>query len=256
MKLPEDLNASDKDQEPMLDTISRNKAAFMMVIGLVAILIVSGGALAYAFGGSDSDSSDDPPGVAVMPIVTPTPTVATATPTVAIATPDAATATQTAQVALSATATAVPPTNTPIPPTSTPDDDMARLGDSQEPDSELYGAIFNITVVAYNDNYSGATLRPASEGGRLVAAEVFYENISGTPQDYNLLFWHVQDAAAFVYDVPLLKQVLDDTGLGSGSLPAGGKVRGVVVWEVPQDAVVELVIYGRIGFDPTPWAIR
>lgn len=159
--------------------------------------------------------------------------------------------------ATSAQATADAPTATPAPPTSTPEPGAeptsAPEAPTEAPPTEAApatlatigqavdgnGYLLTVNGVERMDTLSGVFT--ADEGKVYVVADV---TIEATQADvpYNFFYFGLKDSEAFTYD----PAIGADPDIGSGTLPAGDRARGLVAFEVPEGATGLVLHYEPI----------
>lgn len=95
------------------------------------------------------------------------------------------------------------------------------------------------------------TFQKAKEGKMYLLVEVLLETTGRDEAPYNPIYFKVKDADGFEYNVTI--STADNT-LKSGKLTAGEKVRGVVTFEVPEQASGLVLSYEPIvllgGYEP------
>ena len=124
------------------------------------------------------------------------------------------------------------------------------------PTPEPMPVVIGTTVVAGGSSYTLNQVRdpaPAgifgvTEGKRLIALDITQVGTSDNGDDFNALYFAVQDSDGYVYS-PGLADADVEPQFGSGELAAGQIVRGWVVFELPESArlvsvMVEAEVFG------------
>lgn len=104
---------------------------------------------------------------------------------------------------------------------------VAQVGDRVELDGMA------MTLVSVDRKEQLSEYEKAKDGKIFIVASVLIENVGKKDVSYNPFYFKMIDAEKFEYEKGI---VSDDNRLTSGELSEGGKTKGTVVFEVPNDA--------------------
>ena len=102
-----------------------------------------------------------------------------------------------------------------------------------------------LTVIKMEQKAEIDQFQKATTGNVFLVAEVLIENSGVAKAPYNPLYFTVKDGDGFEYNAAL---VAGDSSLKSGELAQGEKARGVVAFEVKQDAKGIVLSYKPLVF--------
>lgn len=108
-----------------------------------------------------------------------------------------------------------------------------------------------LTVMGVEKVKEIGTFQKAKDGKMYLLVEVLLETTGRDEAPYNPIYFKVKDADGFEHNVMIS---MADNTLKSGKLAAGEKVRGVVAFEVPEQAAGLVLSYEPIvmlgGYEP------
>ena len=100
---------------------------------------------------------------------------------------------------------------------------------------------YQITIMASEDGWvNDNQFLQAEKGHRLVSVDIVIENVGSKSLSYNPFNFKLQDNNGYVYDVTAKAR---NPGLNVGKLQPGRKVRGFIVFELPNNAHTLELIY-------------
>ena len=132
--------------------------------------------------------------------------------------------------------------STPTPAANAPTAAPARIGTVGERVEQNGVAL---TVVKTDQRAELDQFQKAKAGNVFLVVEVLIENSGATKAPYNPLYFTVKDGDGFEYNAAL---VAGDNSLKSGELAQGEKARGVVAFEVKENAKGLVLSYKPLVF--------